>query len=230
MTKIIEDWQTHVKLNNNQGVDFVSDIVFIIDRSKSISSQDFQQAIDFVHSTVERLEIGSSENLVSIITYSDDIKEEFQLDSYVDKTSLLDAIKKLKLEKDGGGTRTHEALEYVRVNSFTESHGARTDADPVVVLMTDGVSYVALAIRESSKLKNLGTRVFSIGIGSAVADGLEELQAISSDPDTTYLYTVGNFSMLQTIVSSIVEELKKGTHLINIFMIISIQVSTPVND
>ena len=159
---------------------------------------------------VAQLDIGPNINLVSVLTYSENVTEVFDLKTYPEKTKLLSAIKTIGHRRDLGSRETHKSLAFAREYSFLPSHGGREHMGKVVVLITHGVSYVPFAIRESSTLKNLGTELFTIGIGSAAVDGLEELQAISSDPDSKYVYTLLSFGELSKIIQDLADKLKEG--------------------
>lgn len=67
--------------------------MFLIDGSGSIGSYVFKHEIlRFVREFVELFEIGHEKTRVGLIQYSDQIRHEFDLNQYVDKESLLQAI------------------------------------------------------------------------------------------------------------------------------------------
>lgn len=70
-----------------------TDLVFLIDGSGSIGSFVFKHEIlRFVREFIELFEIGQDKTRVGLIQYSDQIRHEFDLNQYVDKLSLLEAI------------------------------------------------------------------------------------------------------------------------------------------
>jgi hypothetical protein len=70
-----------------------TDLMFLIDGSGSIGSFVFKHEIlRFVREFVELFEVGQDKTRVGLIQYSDQIRHEFDLNQYVDKESLLQAI------------------------------------------------------------------------------------------------------------------------------------------
>jgi hypothetical protein len=184
----------------------------VLDRSGSIYYEDFYEAVDFVYNVTKWLNIGTSTDnlLVSIITFSNTIIEEFDLDDYTLKTDLLTAIEGVKSRTPNGRTYTHEALEYCYQTSFTTSHGSRNGVPKAVVVLTDGISTnTGQTQTQAAILQNAGIEVYAIGIGSVVQSSMSELQAIATDPDSEYVNTVGTFSNLCLLVPELVPKLGK---------------------
>ena len=131
--------------------------------------------------------------------FSTAVYEQFALNKYHDRTSLLAAIAKIRYHS--GVTYTDKALAYVRQNSFLPSKGDRANVTNLVILLTDGQSTAASkTAAEAAKLKNMtDTTVIAIGIGSGVR--LTELNAIASDK--AHAIIVANFNALQTVKSEL---------------------------
>ena len=131
--------------------------------------------------------------------FSTNVYEQFALNKYHDRASLLAAIAKISYHS--GVTYTDKALAYVRQNSFLPSKGARANATNLVILLTDGQSTVpSKTTAEAANLKNMtDTTVIAIGIGSGVRQS--ELNTIASD--AAHAITVANFNALQTVKSQL---------------------------
>lgn len=70
-----------------------TDLMFLIDGSGSIGSYVFKnEVLRFIKEFVELFDIGQQNTRVGLIQYSDQIRHEFDLNQYDDKTSLLKAI------------------------------------------------------------------------------------------------------------------------------------------
>jgi hypothetical protein len=80
-----------------------------------LDSSDLVDALEFIYNVTEWLTIGDNDTLVSLVTYSDNIREEFNLGNHTNRTELLNAINDLSGMQSGGGTYTFDALEYVAV-------------------------------------------------------------------------------------------------------------------
>ncbi|VDH98303.1 Hypothetical predicted protein [Mytilus galloprovincialis] len=185
-------------------------VVFVLDRSGSIYYEDFYEAVDFLYNVTKWLTIGTStdELQISVITFSNTVTEEFDLNDYTSKTDLLDAIEAVKSRSPGGQTYTHDALDFCYSSSFTSGHGSRSGVPKAVVVLTDGISTETVETStQASILQNAGIEVYAIGIGSVVTSSMTELESIASDPDSYYVNTVGTFSNLCLLVPELVVKL-----------------------
>ena len=131
--------------------------------------------------------------------FSSKVYEQFALNKYHDRASLLAAIAKITYHS--GVTYTDQALAYVRQNSFLPSKGDRANVTNLVILLTDGQSTAPTKTKaEAVLLKNMtDTTVIAIGIGAGVRQA--ELDTIASDQ--AHSITVANFNALQTVKSEL---------------------------
>lgn len=187
-----------------------SDIVFVVDRSGSLTSDDINGTIDFIYNVTSYLDIGSDNVKISIVSFNDEVHTEIKFNDYSTKEELLIAIANLKGMSTNGGTYTYDALNHVR-NSTLTSDGARDDAEKLVVVMTDGASIDLVAtIAMADKLRSdLSAELFSIAVGSK-PDQIE-IDGIANDPDNYYVHSVSDFLYLCNMIPSLV--LKLGRYL-----------------
>ncbi|WAR18708.1 CO6A3-like protein [Mya arenaria] len=176
-----------------------ADIVFVLDSSASEGSINFQKQLDFVRDFVYQFNIGPSQVMVSVVTFSSSVHEQFPLNRYTNQKDLLAGI--ARITYNSGVTYTDKALQYVRLHSFLASKGARANATDLVILLTDGQStHPTDTAREADLLKNrTNVKVVAIGIGSGVHT--TELQRIASDD--SHALAVVNFDSLNTIKSEL---------------------------
>lgn len=182
------------------------DVVFVLDRSGSLDSSNIADAIEFVYNVTEWLSIGQNDIMLSLVSYSSDVREEFPLGMFVNKTELLSAISYLNMTS-GGGTYTFDALKFVLTSSFNESVGGRSTAAKAVVVITDGASSNPLeTANAASELKvELNADVFSIGVGNEKDQ--QELNDIASDPDSYFAMSIEDYVYLCNLVPSLVFKL-----------------------
>ncbi|CAF89812.1 unnamed protein product [Tetraodon nigroviridis] len=116
----------------------IADIVFIIDESGSIGSSDFQLVRTFLHSLVSGLEVSPNRVRVGIVVYHGEPKAEVFLNTFTDKSELLDFIRILPYH--GGGTNTGAALNFTQHQVFVREKGSRIElgVQQVAVVITDG--------------------------------------------------------------------------------------------
>ncbi|XP_072366354.1 collagen alpha-6(VI) chain-like [Scyliorhinus torazame] len=162
--KDLEKWISFEARSPNAGSNpEVADIIFLIDGSSSIHSQNFEQVKDAIVTFINKNEFGKTRVQIGIIQFSTKPRLEFQLDQYDDKAVLLKAVH--QIQQLHGGTNTGQALNFT-IDYFDSSKGGRPGIQQYLILITDGesgdhVSEAARAIRDR------GLNVFAIGIGSA---------------------------------------------------------------
>ncbi|KAH3830568.1 collagen alpha-1(XII) chain-like [Dreissena polymorpha] len=175
----------------------VADIVFILDQSGSVGQDNWDRVARFVINIVNILDIGPNLTKVGIITYNNYPVRNMYLDQYTNKQDLINAIGNLTYSP--GATDTDTALDLLRTDGF---FGDRSFAPNIAIVITDGYSSNPEQTKVAAdKVKNTGTTVFAIGIGSEVQQG--ELNYISSDPDSSYVFFVANFTSLSSIENSV---------------------------
>uniref|UniRef100_A0A4W3GB04 Collagen type VI alpha 6 chain n=1 Tax=Callorhinchus milii TaxID=7868 RepID=A0A4W3GB04_CALMI len=179
----------------------VADIVFLVDGSWSIGSQNFRRVREFLYTLVNAFDIGEDKVRVGLVQYSSTPRTEFLLNSYSSKTEILQYLQQLPYK--GGGTRTGLGLNFILNNHFTESAGSRAarGIPQVAIVLTDGKSQDRVGL-PAQALKNKGIIVIAIGIRDAVE---KELYDIASDPPETYVYNMPDFAALRGISQVIIQ-------------------------
>ncbi|XP_061169151.1 neurogenic locus notch homolog protein 2-like [Saccostrea echinata] len=170
------------------------DIIFLLDESGSIGSQNFVTMKYFVRDLLSEFSIGPSANQFSIVKFHSSATEAFSLNRFTSLSSLQSAV--LSLTYSSGGTQIGTALNFVRQYSFLTSKGARADAAKIVILITDGQSTIS---NEAQLLKDQFVTIFCVGVTSGIDE--QVLRSVSSHNDYTYI--TDNFitlSGIQTIL------------------------------
>lgn len=179
----------------------VADIVFLVDGSWSIGTENFKMMQDFLYTMINGFDIEHDKIRIGLIQYSDTPRTEFFLKTYDHKEDILKYIQTLKYK--GGGTKTGQSLQFMLENHFTEEAGGRAkDGVPqIAVVITDGQAQDN--IREpAAEVKSAGITLYAIGIKDAV---LSELNEIASDPPEKHVYNVADFSALEGISHNILQ-------------------------
>lgn len=176
----------------------VADIVFIVDESGSITTPNFKLVRNFLHSLVSGLEVSPNRVRVGIMTYNDAARAQVYLNTFKDKSELLDFINILPYH--GGGTKTGAALDFARQTVFTKKNGSRKDSrvQQVAVVITDGKSQDNVSTA-AANLRRVGVTVYAIGVKDADEN---ELKQLASHPSNKYMFTVDSFSKLKPLQQS----------------------------
>jgi len=124
-----------------------SDIVFVLDASRSIGSDNFAKLKTFLSDLVRRLDIDGGYTRVGVVTFSSNVGSGFNLSAYSTVASVQAAISSLSYI--GGTTNTAAALAFVRTMMLTSAAGDRPQVPNVVVVLSDGQSDSQLSTRVS---------------------------------------------------------------------------------
>ncbi|XP_008829374.1 cartilage matrix protein [Nannospalax galili] len=170
-----------------------TDLVFLIDGSKSVRPENFELVKKFINQIVDTLDVSDRLAQVGLVQYSSSVRQEFPLGRFHTKKDIKAAVRNMSyMEK---GTMTGAALKYLVDNSFTVSSGARPGAQKVGIVFTDGRSqdYINDA---AQKAKELGFKMFAVGVGNAVED---ELREIASEPVAEHYFYTADFKTISQI-------------------------------
>uniref|UniRef100_A0A3P8ZT38 Collagen, type VI, alpha 3 n=1 Tax=Esox lucius TaxID=8010 RepID=A0A3P8ZT38_ESOLU len=177
------------------------DIIFLIDGSDTTGSGGIAHIRDFILNIVQQLNVKPDQVRVAVVQYSDKVNTEFSLNTYNDKTAVLNAIKRLR-QHGGRSSDLAKAIEYVIRNELKSSAGVRlADASQHLVVLTGGRSPTDVSVY-GPLLK--GSRVNCISIGAGGADSRQLNQISTSSAD---VLQVANFPALPAIKDRFISRL-----------------------
>ncbi|XP_072532864.1 collagen alpha-6(VI) chain [Salminus brasiliensis] len=171
----------------------VGDVVFIVDKSGNMGPENFQLVRNFLQNTISGLDVGMDKVRVAIVDYSDEPRADVYLNTFSNKSNILQHVKTLSYGR--GKTNTGEALKYAKDKVFTKERGSRSDekVQQIAVVVTDGQSSDDFSV-PAAELRRSGVNVFAVGIKNF--DGLKE---IASHPHERFVFSVGNFTKLNAL-------------------------------
>ena len=179
-----------------------ADIFFVLDGSASIKPTNFSKVKEFEINFVRNITIGPNDNQVGTILFSKNASIAFNLSSYYNTESLVDAIE--NLEYPSNFTNMKDALCRLK-DGFKESNGARPLSRAVfriAIVLTDGKSNVHDSdcnwdtIKEAAEeVHALGILVYVIGVGNF---DHSELEAIASTVPGSISY-LSDFNSLEGV-------------------------------
>ncbi|XP_007443113.2 collagen alpha-6(VI) chain-like, partial [Python bivittatus] len=175
-----------------------TDIVFLVDSSRSSGTEDFEKMKNFMRELVDKSDVGPDRVHIGAVQFSDKCQEEFQLNQYLTKRDIKNAIGRMTLM--GQSTLTGGALQFVS-NYFKPAKGARLYVKKVLILMTNGeaqdeVKNHAEALREENII------IYSVGMFQA---NKTQLMEISGKPEMVFY--VEDFEVLKHFKSEILFEI-----------------------
>ncbi|XP_027955031.1 collagen alpha-5(VI) chain [Eumetopias jubatus] len=185
----------------------VLDIVFVLDHSGSINTQEQESMTDLTIHLVKKADVGSDRVRIGALKYSDYPEVLFHLRKYSNRSAVIEHLRRRR--NTGGNTFTARALDYTNI-MFTEEYGSRIhqNVKQMLIIITDGVSHDRNLLNETAlKLRNKGIDIYAVGVGQA--DQLE-LEAMAGSKNNTF--HVDNFNKLKDIYPPLQEKMCSNAH------------------
>ncbi|XP_043994594.1 cartilage matrix protein [Gambusia affinis] len=179
-----------------------TDLVFIIDSSRSVRPSEFEQVKVFLTNVIDGLNVGHNTTRVGVVNYASRVKNEVSLKTHRTKTALVKAVS--KIEPLSTGTMTGLAIQFALNVAFSEAEGARAkspDVGKVAIIVTDGrpqdnVKEVAQRARDA------GIEIFAIGVGRV---DMTTLKQMASEPLDDHVDYVKNYSVIEKLTKKFQE-------------------------
>ena len=181
--------------------------MFVIDGSGSIEQAgkgNFNRIKDFIKQLYRGFRVGFDKTHVGAVIYSSPVyvKKVFGLQSHYDYAGLDRAIDRMIYPS--GGTYTGIALTLAREQIYTPSHD-REGIPNVCIVITDGRSHDDIG-PPADALRNQGTAIFAIGIGTNYYHA--ELERMAGSSRNVY---IADFLELDTVIrNEIIQSACKG--------------------
>lgn len=148
------------------------DLVFALDASVSVGSENFVTLRDFVRSLTVQFDINRDVAQVALVTYGRRATTVFNLDTHDSGSAILKAVADANYL--GGVASTGAALLHIHSNVLTVAKGARPGVNKAVVVVTDG-SGGDDAVVPAQKIRDNGVSMFVIGIGDVQKERLLQI-------------------------------------------------------
>uniref|UniRef100_A0A8C9XFS7 VWFA domain-containing protein n=1 Tax=Sander lucioperca TaxID=283035 RepID=A0A8C9XFS7_SANLU len=180
-----------------------ADLVFLLDQSGSINTQDYDIMKKFTTDLVNSFKVSKDLVRVGLAQFSSEFQDEFYLNKFDSEEAVTKHI--LDMVQLGGGTLIGKALDHIR-DYFEASKGGRRSAgiSQNLVLITDGESQDDVE-DAADRLRAMGVEVFVIGIGD-----VHDLQLLQITGTPERLFTVRNFGSLENIKQKVVDTICKS--------------------
>ena len=173
-----------------------------MDSSNSVGEENFQRSLKFISKIIRNLEFASGKSRVALITFNDEARTIFSLQTYSNKKEILDVI--ARTDFTVGGAFTAGALRMMREEIFDTDRGDRSTAPNRCIFITDGVSNILPqeTIPEAKQAKSAQIHITAIGVGLT---DQSELRGIASDELS--VFTVERYSQLGDLSDAVLDRL-----------------------
>uniref|UniRef100_A0A8C9VI23 VWFA domain-containing protein n=1 Tax=Scleropages formosus TaxID=113540 RepID=A0A8C9VI23_SCLFO len=177
-----------------------TDIVFLIDGSGSVSTNDFGRMKEFMIKLIKQFNQRNSQ--FAVMQYSSTFEIHMDFSDFKRLGSLWENLIN-RINQQRGSTHTPTAIRKVVRELFVPSSGSRPKAVKVLVVITDGQTVgdstpMSVVVREA---EDKGIIRYAIGVGSAFQqpNARQELETIASKPTDSHLFRVDNFQALDEL-------------------------------
>lgn len=176
------------------------DLVFLMDGSNSIHSNDFQKMKAFLASVVQDFDVSTNRVQIGVAQFSHTYKPEFPLGTFIGKKEISFQIE--NIQQIFGYTSIGAALQQVG-HYFQPDMGSRINAGTpqVLLVLTDGRSQDEVA-QAAENLRHKGIDIYSVGIGD-----VDDQQLIQITGSANKKLTVHNFDELKKIKKRIIRNI-----------------------
>uniref|UniRef100_UPI00358E3116 collagen alpha-3(VI) chain-like n=1 Tax=Myxine glutinosa TaxID=7769 RepID=UPI00358E3116 len=155
-----------------------ADVVFLLDGSRDIGRNEFEQIKKWVEILVGVLHIDSNIVQVGVAQYGQRPRSEFYLNTHKTIKEMQVAIQ--NIQPMGGPSKLHEGLELLRQEQFVEQSGSRAKEDTIkVAIVLVGSKSQVDPRSQANALQSDGVKMFAVGAGNAEVN---QLNAIASKP------------------------------------------------
>lgn len=145
----------------------VLDLVFALDGSDSLTTDEFEKLKEFVIKSLSSYTISRKDTHVGVLEYSDEISIKLQLHQYFTIKELRQAINEI-VPSRGRDVVTDEALKVAAEDVFSITSGGRPGAAKVLVVITDDPLTMTTDDTIIEPLKKAGIQVHVVAIGNNV--------------------------------------------------------------
>ena len=106
-----------------------TDLVFVVDSSRSVRPVEFEKVKVFLSQVIESLNVGPNATRVGVVNYASSVKQEFPLRAHLSKAALLQAVRHIRPLSTG--TMTGLAIQFAITKAFSDAEGGRTNSPDI---------------------------------------------------------------------------------------------------
>ncbi|KAL8560062.1 hypothetical protein ACOMHN_041531 [Nucella lapillus] len=199
-----------------------TDIVFLVDTSRSIYYRDFPLEKEFVQEVMQQFDVSPSTTRFAVVSYSQGYRQEFDLNTYQTPDSVRTAVERIQFTQ-GGRIDSGPALQHAR--DLLRRQG-RKGAAHVIIYVTNGratdrgqaleasifmphstlnkVNQTAGIFQEAMWARKQGVALFAVGVGRYVNS--TDLGQLATKDSQGFVHTAATFSKLHDLVSPIAKQ------------------------
>ncbi|EPQ13218.1 Cartilage matrix protein [Myotis brandtii] len=106
-----------------------TDLVFVVDSSRSVRPVEFEKVKVFLSQVIESLNVGPNATRVGVVNYASSVKQEFPLRAHLSKAALLQAVRRIRPLSTG--TMTGLAIQFAITKALSDAEGGRAKSPDI---------------------------------------------------------------------------------------------------
>ncbi len=182
----------------------VNDLVYIMDGSWSVGSDDFETAKHWLINVTSGFDVSSRYSQVGVVQYSDTPRLEIPLGLHKTTQDLIKAIEDIGYL--GGNTQTGRAIKFAVDHIFASSQRSEVK-NRIAVVVTDGKSQDDV-MDASIEARAQGIKMFAVGVGMEITTS--ELVTIANKPEGEYVLYAEDYTNIERIRDAMEQKLCEG--------------------
>lgn len=153
-----------------------ADIVFALDSAIDLNRMDFWQQMIFLRQIFSIFNIGPTKTRIGVITYSDKLHTEWDLNAHNSAAAVRRAAS--KIQQSNARIQMADILQYIRASSYRNKL-FRPGAARIAVIFTSTASSIEMTKKQALLAKISGIHIFVVGIGDGI--DFQELNAMADE-------------------------------------------------
>ncbi|XP_027728180.1 collagen alpha-5(VI) chain-like isoform X2 [Vombatus ursinus] len=180
-----------------------ADVVFLVDSSDHLGSKSFPFVRTFISKVINSLPVETNKFRLALAQYSDDLHQEFLLNTFKTKKAMLDHLKK-NVDYIGGSLRIGNALEKVHKTYFSgPANGRDKKLFPQILVVLASAKSEDDVVGPAEALQRDGVKIIALGMQDASE---ENLKAMATSQHHYNLRTVRDVGMFSGNMTRIIKE------------------------
>ncbi|KAA0718319.1 Collagen alpha-4(VI) chain [Triplophysa tibetana] len=178
-----------------------ADLFILVD--SLASKQESVLIRNFLQRLINQLSTGKDLNRIGLAQFSENVKEEFLLNTDMSRAEMLTHARSFQL-KPTGQRKIGNAIEYARKHFLTTASGSRvSDGFKQFLLVVAAGQSDDKTVQAARTIKEDGATVFAVGLLNADPDEMED---ISSRPNSFRLININTAVQVQLKIKSSIEK------------------------
>ncbi|XP_048062039.1 collagen alpha-4(VI) chain-like [Megalobrama amblycephala] len=187
-----------VEVQSQAFVKKYADLFILVD--SSASKQEQQTIKNFLYRLINQLEVGKNANRVGLAQFSENVQEEFLLNTDKNKNEMVSFIRNLQL-RPTGERRIGHAIQYAHTNFLKSTAGSRVSEGFKQFLLVISAGESADGVVQASRtIKEDAVTVFAVGLNKADPFEMKDI----SSPQHNYKL-VGNVLQVHQKLKSAID-------------------------